>query len=160
MMLFSSKSVELQQEIEIGGRGMAPLFMRGAGGAFKISFIEIRHAGGRIGNGHCSGFENFVIERDGQFGFAQTGADEQSKFAGDGAGLRDGFASDGIHDGGIGQFDILDNKTAMKPEVFELPEVNHDGIQTSIAPIVHPKMNIGKESVANARPKICYGWPD
>ena len=89
--------------------------MRLASGALKIRFIEIHHARGWIGNGHGSGFENFVIERDGQFGFGQTGADEQSKFAGDGTGLRDGFAPDGIHDGSIGQFNVLDNEAAMKP---------------------------------------------
>jgi hypothetical protein len=33
----------------------------------------------------------------------------------------------------------------MKPEVFELPEVNHGGIQTPFVPIVHPKRNSGKE---------------
>jgi hypothetical protein len=32
----------------------------------------------------------------------------------------------------------------MKPEVFELPDVNHGEIQTPIAPIVHPKMNSGR----------------
>jgi hypothetical protein len=65
--------------------------MRVAGGTLKIRFIEINHACGRIGQRNGCGFENFVIERDGQICFAQTGADEQSKFAGDGACLRDGF---------------------------------------------------------------------
>jgi hypothetical protein len=86
-----------------------------------------------------------VIQRDGQFRFAQTGADEQSKFAGDAARLGDGFAPDGIHDRLVGQSDVLDNEAAMKPEVFELPEVNHGEIQTPFAPIVHPKMNSGNE---------------
>ena len=125
--------MELQQEIEIGGRGIAPAFMRLTGGAFKIRFIEIHHTRGRIGNGDGSGLKNFVIERDGQFRLAQTVADEQSKFAGDGARLRNDFAPDGIHDGCRGQFDVLDNEAAMKPEVIELPEVNHDGIQTPFA---------------------------
>ena len=135
--------MELQQEIEIGGRGSAPAFMRLAGGALKIRFIEINHTGGRIGNGDRSGFENFVIQRDGQFCLTQTVADEQAKFTGDGAGLRNGFAPDGIHDGGGSQFNVLDDKPAVKPEVFELPDVNHGGIQTPLAPIVHPKMNSG-----------------
>ena len=142
--------MELQQEIEIGGRGISPTFMRLAGGALKIRFVEIHHVRGRTGNGHGSGFENFVIQRDGQFCLAQTGADAQSKFAGNGAGLRDGFAPDGIHDGSIGQFDVLDNEAAMKPEVFELPDVNHGEMKTLLATVVHPKMDSGKESVANA----------
>jgi hypothetical protein len=44
------------------------------------------------------------------------------------------------------EFDsALDNEAAMKPEAFELPDVNHSGIQTPLAPVVHPKMNSGKE---------------
>ena len=115
------------------------MFMRLTGGPFKIRFVEIHHARGRIGNGHESGFENFVIQRDGQFFFAQTGADEQSKFASNGARLRNGFASDGIHDWLIGQFNVLDDKPAMKPEVLELPDVNHGEIETPFTPVVHTK---------------------
>jgi hypothetical protein len=69
----------------------------------------------------------------------------ESKFAGNGAGLCDGFAPDGIHDRLVGQSNIPHDETPMQPEVFELPDVNHDGIQTPIAPIVHLKLNSGKE---------------
>ena len=115
------------------------------GGALKIRFIEIHHGRGRTGNGDGSGLKNFVIQRDGQFRLAQTGADEQSKFAGDAARLGDGFAPDGIHDRLVGQSNVLDNKPAMQPEIFELVDVDHDEIQTSLALIVHPKMNSGNE---------------
>ena len=37
--------------VEVGRRGIAPAFLRGVGGVFKIRFFEIHHAGGRIGNG-------------------------------------------------------------------------------------------------------------
>ena len=137
--------MELQQEIEIGGRGISPAFMRFTGGALKIRFIELNHARWWIGNGDRSRFKNFVIERDGQFRFAQTGTDEQSKIAGDGAGLRDGFAPDGVNDWNIGQFNYPDDESAMKPEIDEMPEVYHGRIQTPFAPIVHPKLNTGKE---------------
>ena len=133
--------MKLQQEIEARGRGISPAFMRGSGGLLKIRLVEIHHARGRIGNGHGSGFKNFVIQRDGQFFLAQTGADEQSKFADNGARLRNSFASDCIHDWFIGQSNVLDNKPAMQPEIFELVDVDHDEIQTSLALIVHPKMN-------------------
>ena len=113
--------------------------MRLAGGALKIRFIEIHHARGWIGNGNGSGLKNFVIERDGQFCFAQTCVDEQSKFAGNGTRLRDGFASDGIHDGICGQLNVFDNEPTMKLEIFELPEVNHVGIQPPFAPSSTPK---------------------
>jgi len=119
--------------------------MRFMGGALKIRFIEIHHGRGRTGNGYGSGLKNFVIQGDGQFRLAQTGADEQSKFAGDAARLGDGFAPDGIYDRLVGQSNVLDDEAAMKPEVFELPDVNHGEIQTPIAPIVHSKMNTGKE---------------
>jgi hypothetical protein len=33
----------------------------------------------------------------------------------------------------------------MQPEIFELVDVDHDEIQTSLALIVHPKMNSGNE---------------
>jgi hypothetical protein len=102
--------VKLQQEIEIGRRGISPSFMRIMGGPFKIRLIEIHHAGGRVGHGDGSGFENFVIERDEQFFLTQSAADEQSKFAGDGLCLRNGFASDCIHDGTIRQFNVGDNE--------------------------------------------------
>ena len=68
--------MELQQEIEIGGRGISPAFMRFTGGALKIRFIEIHYGCGRTGDGDGSGLKNFVIQRDGQFWLAQTGAEE------------------------------------------------------------------------------------
>ena len=116
------------------------------GGPFKIRLIEIHHAGGRVGHGDGSGFENFVIERDGQFFLTQSGADEQSKFAGDGLCLRNGFASDGIHDGTIRQFNVGDNEPAMKPEVLELVGVNHSQIQTPL----HPGRSSPNDSGAHA----------
>jgi len=69
--LLSAKSVKLQQEIEIGRRGISPSFLRVMGGPFKIRLVEIHHAGRRVGQGDGSGFENFVIERDGQFFLTQ-----------------------------------------------------------------------------------------
>ncbi len=68
--------MELQQEIEICRRGVSPAFMGVARGLLKIRLIKINHAGRRIGNGDGSGFENLVIQRDGQFFLAQTGADQ------------------------------------------------------------------------------------
>jgi hypothetical protein len=60
---------------------------------------------------------------------------------------------DGIHDRLVGQSNVLDNEAAMKPEVFELPDVNHGEIQTPITPIVHPKMDSGKEFPSAFVPK-------
>jgi len=37
--------------VEVGRRGIAPEFLRGGGGVFKIRFVEIHHAGGRFGDG-------------------------------------------------------------------------------------------------------------
>jgi pyruvate dehydrogenase complex dehydrogenase (E1) component len=37
--------------VEVGRRGIAPEFLRGNVGVFKIRFVEIHHAGGRFGNG-------------------------------------------------------------------------------------------------------------
>ena len=57
--------------------------------------------------------------------------------------LGDGFAPDGIHDGNLDQLNVFDNEAAMQPEIFELPEVSHGGIQTPFSPIVHRKMKSG-----------------
>jgi hypothetical protein len=77
----------------------------------------------------------------------QTRPDEQTKISSDGAGLRDSFAPDGIHDGSSGQFNVFDNKPAMQPKIFELVEVDHSEIQTSSGLSVHRKMNRGKNSI-------------
>jgi len=94
-------------------------------GPLKIRLIKINDSVRWIGDGDGSGFQNFVVERDGQFLLAQTRADEQSKIADNGARLRNGFASDCIHNRVVRQFDIFDDKSAVKLEVFELFEVNH-----------------------------------
>ena len=140
--------MELQQEIEIGGGCISPAFMRVMGRPFKIRLVKIHHADRRVGNGDGSGFENFVIERDGQFFLTQAGADDQSKFAGDGLRLRNSFASQGIHDWSIGQFNVGDNEPALKLEVLELVDVNHGQIQPSLTPVVHPKMILAAEDAA------------
>ena len=119
--------------------------MRLMGGALKIRLVEINHAGRWNPNCDWSGFENFVIQRDGQFRLPQARADEQAKMSSDGAGLRNGFAANGVSDWSIGQFNYPDDESTMKPEIDELPEVYHRRIQTPITPIVHPKMNSGKE---------------
>ena len=54
--------------------------------------------------------------------------------------LRNSFASDCIHDWLIGQSNVLDNKPAMQPEIFELPDVNHGEIQTPSSPF-RPSQN-------------------
>src|SRR6185436_4746653 len=104
--------------------------MCGASGAFKIRFVKINHPGRRMGSGDGSGLQNFMIQCDGQFLFDQPGANEQQKFAGNGSRLADGLASNRIHNWIIGQLNVLDDEPAMKPEVFELFEVNHISIQT------------------------------
>ena len=129
--------MKLQQEIEIGGRGIAPALMRIAGSALKIRLVEINDVCRRIRNGDGCGFENFVIQSDGQFFLAQAGADEQSEIVDDGARLRDGFASDGIHDRRIGQFDVMDGEPATQPEVFELADVNHGRIEPCLPRSYH-----------------------
>jgi len=121
----------------MGRRGIAPAFLRGAGGALKVRFVEINHPGGRIGQGNGCRFENFMIERDGQFLFVQARTDEQAEFAGDGACLREGFASDGIQDRLTSQFNAPDDEPAMQPEIYELADVNHGEIQTALAAVVH-----------------------
>jgi hypothetical protein len=40
----------------------------------------------------------------------------------------------------------------MQPEIFELVDVDHDEIQTSLALIVHPKMNSGNEFLPSSLP--------
>jgi len=87
-------------------------------GPLKIRLIKINDSVRWIGDGDGSGFQNFVVERDGQFLLAQTRADEQSKIADNGARLRNGFASDCIHNRVVRQFDIFDDKSAVKLEVL------------------------------------------
>jgi hypothetical protein len=132
--------VELQQEIEVVQGSISPSFLRVTGRPLKIRLVEIHHPGGWAGCGDGSGFEDFVIERDGQFFLTQTGTDEQPESAGDGLRLGDGFAPNGIHNGIIRQFNIGDNKPALKPKVLELIDVNHSQIQTPFIRGVHPKM--------------------
>ena len=65
----------------MAGEALPQRFWAFAGGLLKIRLVEINDGVRRIGDGDGGGFQNLVVERDGQFLLAQTGTDEQSKFA-------------------------------------------------------------------------------
>ncbi len=71
------KSVELQHEVQVFHRRLAPRQMRPPGRSLESRFVQIQNALRRMGAGDGDSFQDFVIQRDGQFRIREARTNDQ-----------------------------------------------------------------------------------
>ena len=125
MTLFFTKTVELQQEVEVRGGSVAPAPVRIVGRLLGAGFVEIQHAVRRVQAGHRRRLQNFVIKRDGQFFLAQARADEETELAAKNPRLSTGLALQSVQQRFVGELNFFDDEPSAKPKGCELPGVYH-----------------------------------